>query len=425
MLKTVQKRSEIISSTPLGAFEVFPRELLHAFFDRVPVAQLVNLTLLSKTLNKEIRWYILFGGTCRRFAAVTSEFIARQDLFKGQDPFYSWGKLLKAATITLSFQIRHHFLASFFCKNESGENWYGWGRCFMAFSESWTWGQREELLRSIMHFSGLNDLLNVVMTHNTGKFPHMEMEIRRRIRGFFLSQFNRDQVDYDFWHSVVLRSQRTAERQGKLLMIICGPLMLHRSGYLIIDWELFGQMIIGSPVLCETLIGPLSWSLSSLAFPGRLEEYTWSYLEIYNLIEEISLSPAPWMLTNFAALLALQPKLIFIAVHIRIVSGYDSEAAHILHSVICVLLKWDFSWKVVADIIVKLFLYLSPQYRRPFLLSLWKDQQGRIRQALYAVPFSADDYHMEMAILKFIVPLMVLINDVHVNHSKSNVNPTV
>ncbi|MCP9262034.1 hypothetical protein DINM_004532 [Dirofilaria immitis] len=347
----VQVVPNVISNTPLGIFRVFPPELLYSIFDYMPVLQLKQLSLSSRTLNNKIRGYILMANARRRFFAETVK-VYDADLENAQDPFHSWGILLKTCTVVMSFHGSHVFLGKFFNKNKDVRNWYGWGRCFMAFCKGWAYNECEELFRAVMRFTGLNNILNRAMSRKVKNYAHLEIE-------------------------------------GKLFMIIFGPLKLDEDNREIIDWELLSNNTIEDRHLCKEIIGPMSFSIHCLVSNENLMEYSWSDYHIFNLIEEISTAPHSWTLDNFAALLALRPKLIHIALLARIIHGHQEEAAHLFHAINSVLHQWGiFSSAAVTGAMLKTFRSLSDIRRRLF--------------------FDRDYFYMELAIGRAVSPLVTL-----------------
>ncbi|KAL3993659.1 hypothetical protein ACH3XW_18475 [Acanthocheilonema viteae] len=398
---------DAISNTPLGIFQMLPPELLYVIFDRIPVLQLKQLSLSSNTLNIKIRGYVLMAGTRRRFFAETAA-VYCADFESAQDPFYAWGMLLKACTIVMSFHGGHVFLAKFFNKNKNVENWYGWGRCFMAFCKGWTHNECEELFRAVMRFTGLNGILNRAMSRKVKNYPHLEIEVRVRLRGFFLSCYEKSDEIYGFWISIILRTQKTIAQQGQLFMIIFGPVKLDEDNCDIIDWELLSNTTIENRHLCEEIIGPMSFSVHCMVTNENLREYAWNDYHIFNLIEEIT-TPYSWTLDNFAALLALRPKLIHIALYARIIHGHQEEAAHLFHAINSVLHQWGiFSSAAVTTVLLKTFRALSDIRRRHFLSSFLRIESELLSDALMNEPFDRDYFYMELAVGRAVSPLVTL-----------------
>ncbi|VDK78109.1 unnamed protein product [Litomosoides sigmodontis] len=406
-LKNVEQVVPYIApNTPLGIFQMLPPELLYIIFDRIPVLQLKQLSLSSSTLNTRIRGYVSMAGIRRRFFAETAA-AYRLDLQNAQDPFYTWGMLLKACTIVMSFNGGHVFLAKFFSKNKNVENWHGWGRCFMAFCKGWTYNECEELFKAVMRFTGLNGILSRAMSRKVENYPKLEIQVRVRLRGFFLNYFEKNEECYGFWISVILRTQKTIAQQGQLFMIIFGPLKLDENNcgkewlisifteFLdleverndIIDWELLSNTTIEDRRICDEIIGPMSFAVHCMVTNKNLGGYAWSDYHIFNLIEEITTAPYSWTLDNFAALLALRPKLIHIALHARIIHGHQEEAAHLFHAINLVLHQWGiFSSTAVTGVLMKTFRALSDIRRRLFLSSFLRTESELLSDALLSEP---------------------------------------
>ncbi|VDO20634.1 unnamed protein product [Brugia timori] len=264
----------INEKTPLGMFRALPRELLFSLFDWICANQLLSLSLTSSTFNGEVRRYLLTENARRRFLIETIAYMG-DDVIE-MDPFYTWGMLLKASTIVMDPQSRRSFLICFYCKNENITNWFGWGRCFMAFCEKWDFRECERLMSMILYSTESDLLLSKILSEEVGKYPLLEIEVRQRLQSLFLEHTTKDERDYGFWISAILRTQETTELQGKLFMIMFGPIKI---------------------------------TLSRIVVPNR------------------------WALHNFAALLALNPQIIHIALFKRLSEGRIDEAAHIFHAV--------------------------------------------------------------------------------------------
>uniref|UniRef100_A0A1I8ELX7 FBXO47 ARM repeats region domain-containing protein n=1 Tax=Wuchereria bancrofti TaxID=6293 RepID=A0A1I8ELX7_WUCBA len=421
----VQVVPDAVSNTSLGFFQMLPPELLYLMFDSIPVLQLKQLCLSSSTLNAKICEYISMASTRRRFFTETGA-AYYGDFESAKDPFYAWGMLLKACSVVMSFHSSHVFLAKFFIKNKKVENWRGWGRCFMAFCKGWTHNECEMLFRAVMRFTGLNGILNRTMSRKVKNYSHLEIEVRARLRGFFLSCWEKNDESYGFWISLILRTQKTISQQGQLFMIIFGPLKLNEDNCEVIDWNLLSNTSIEDRRLCEEIIGPMSFSIHCMVTNENLRGYSWSDYHIFNLIEEITTAPHSWTLDNFAALLALRPKLIHIALHARIIHGHQEEAAHLFHAINSVLHQWGiFSSTAVTGVLLKTFRALSDIRRRLFLSSFLRTESELLSDALMNEPcgiceiisknmkiklasIDRDYFYMELAVGRAVSPLVTL-----------------
>uniref|UniRef100_A0A8R1TUW3 FBXO47 ARM repeats region domain-containing protein n=1 Tax=Onchocerca volvulus TaxID=6282 RepID=A0A8R1TUW3_ONCVO len=382
----IQIKRSVSLETPLGFFQILPRELLHDLFDRISVHQLIIISLTSSIFNSEVRCYLLLENASRKFLAETTTHMMKNivDL----DPFYVWGILLKASTIIMDSWSRRSFLASFYCKNGNIINWPGWGRCFMAFCEKWDFHECEALMYMVLYFTELNQLLCEVLREEAGKYPSLEMEIRERLRGLFLSHSAKDERDYGFWISAILRTQETTKLQGKLFMIIFGPLKFIEIGRQIIDWEVLCNGSIILEHLHAKLLGPLVLGIHHLMSISNLGYYAWTNSQLSILMEEISTIPCIWTLDNFAALLALCPQIFRIALFTRLSEGRMNEAAHIFHAVKTILHRRGiFVSAAISDVMLKIFRALPEINRRLFLSSLLKTESDQLSGLLLATPY--------------------------------------
>ncbi|MCP9259727.1 hypothetical protein DINM_002944 [Dirofilaria immitis] len=424
---TMEVEGKISLDTPLGFFQMLPRELLYNLlieylkFSSFPydhplynfiVNQLMTISLTSSILNSEVRRYLLLDNASRKFLAETA--VNMMESIVDLDPFYAWGMLLKASTIIMDSRSRRSFLASFYCKNENIINWPGWGRCFMAFCEKWDFHECEALMHMVLCFTELNQLLCEVLPE----------EIRVRLRGLFLSHPAKDERDYGFWVSTILRTQETTKLQGKLFMIIFGPLKFieigrplalytgEKSNIIaeIIDWEVLCNGSIILEHLCAKLLGPLALGFHHLMSISSLGYYAWTNDQLFILMEEISTIPYVWTFDNFAALLALRPQIFHIALFTRLSKGRMNEAAYIFHAVKIVLHRWGiFVSAAISDVMLKIFRALPAINRRLFLSSLLKTESHQLSGLLLATPFDASSFHAELSSAHSISALMALL----------------
>uniref|UniRef100_A0A915PVS3 FBXO47 ARM repeats region domain-containing protein n=1 Tax=Setaria digitata TaxID=48799 RepID=A0A915PVS3_9BILA len=339
--------------------------------------QLLSISLTSSMFNSEVRCYLLLENAHQKFLAETTTCM-EEDLFD-LDPFYAWGMLLKASTIVMDSRERRSFLSSFFFK----------------FCEKWDFHECEALMYMVLCFTELNQLMYKVLFDEVGKYPSLEMEIRMRLRGLFLSHSTKDERDYGFWISAILRTQQTTKLQGKLFMIMFGPIKITEYGC----GESFDDFdkIMKSPVLCDgsidlqhmcaRLLGSIALGFYHLSNTSTLGYYAWSDDQLFILMEEISMLPKTWMFDNFASLLALRPQIIHIALFTLLLEGRMDEAAHVFHGVKAVLHRWGvFVSGAVSDVMLKIFRALPATNRRLFLSSLLKTESYQLSGLLLDAP---------------------------------------
>ncbi|EFO24828.2 hypothetical protein LOAG_03657 [Loa loa] len=421
----------------LGIFRVLPRELLHSLFDQISAKHLLSIGLTSKTFNSEVRCYLLLENARRKFLTETTAHM--ENIIVDTDPFYSWGMLLKASTVVMDSRSRRSFLISFYSKNEDITNWLGWGRFFMAvclelisrmfgtvlkngFCEKWDFRECEALMHVVMYYTGLSQLLHRILLEKTGKYPSLEMEIRLRLQGLFMSHSVKDKKDYGFWISAILRTQETTKLQGKLFMIMFGPLKNVENGHKIIDWKILCEEGVNLQHICMRLLGSIALGFHHLTNTSNLGCYAWSDHQLFVLMEEISMVPNKWALHNFAALLALRPHIIHIALFTRLSEGRMDEAAHVFHAVKTVLHRWGvFVSGAVSDVMLKTFRALPEINRRLFLSSILKVESYQLSRLLLDTPFShlplltdiiavnAENFHNELSSARSISALMTLL----------------
>uniref|UniRef100_A0AAF5PU74 FBXO47 ARM repeats region domain-containing protein n=1 Tax=Wuchereria bancrofti TaxID=6293 RepID=A0AAF5PU74_WUCBA len=404
---TMQVRT-INGETPLGMFQALPRELLFNLFDRISANQLLSVSLTSSAFNGEVRRYLLTENARRRFLIETIAYMG-DDVIE-MDPFYSWGMLLKASTIVMDPQSRRSFLISFYCKNENIANWFGWGRCFMAFCEKWDFRECEPLMRMILYSTESDLLLSKVLSEKVGKYPLLEIEVRQRLQSLFLDHTTKDERDYGFWISAILRTQETTELQGKLFMIMFGPIKITLSRIETIDWEVLCNETINVQHIYTKLLGSIARGIHHMMTTLNLGCYAWTDNQLSLLMEEITMVPNRWALHNFAALLALHPQIIYIALFTRLSEGRMDEAAHVFHAVKTILHRWGvFVSGAVSDVMLKTFRSMSEINRRLFLSSLLKIESYQLSGLLLNTPFNVETFHTELSSARSISALMILL----------------
>ncbi|KAL3985256.1 hypothetical protein ACH3XW_37875 [Acanthocheilonema viteae] len=400
-------RRAINVGTPLGMFQVLPRELLYNLFDRIPVKFLLPVSLTSNTFNSEVRRYLLLESAHQKFLVETATCV-EGGIFD-VDPFYSWGMLLKASTIVMNSRKRRSFLASFFSKNEEITNWPGWGRCFMAFCEKWDFHECEELMHVILHFTELNQFLHKILSEKIGKYPSLEMQVRARLRALFLSHAAKDGRDYGFWISAILRTQKTVELQGKLFMVMFGPVKTTENEQ-IIDWEVLCDGSISLRHRYMKLLGSITLGFHHLANTSSLKRYAWTDYQIFTLFEQISKIPNTWALHNIAMLLILRPKFIHKTLLKLLAQGRTSDAAHLFHALKTVLYDWGILVSAaMSDVMLETFRDLSPIDRRLFLGSILRTESYQLCELLLSTPFDAESFHDELSCARSISALMELL----------------
>ncbi|VDO39484.1 unnamed protein product [Onchocerca flexuosa] len=236
------------------------------------------------------------------------------------------------------------------------------------------------------------------------------MEIRVRLRGLFLSHSAKDERDYGFWISAILRTQETTKLQGKLFMIIFGPLKFIEIGRQIIDWKVFCNGSIILEHLCAKLLGPLALGIHHLMSISNLGYYAWTNNQLFILMEEISTIPYIWTPNNFAALLVLCPQIFRIALFTRLTEGRMNEAAHIFHAVKTVLHRRGiFVSAAISDVMLKIFRALPEISRRLFLSTLLKTESDQLSGLLLATPFDTSSFHAELSSAYSVSALMSLL----------------
>ncbi|VDN25490.1 unnamed protein product [Gongylonema pulchrum] len=159
--------------------------------------------------------------------------------------------------------------------------------CFK-ICKTWPNDKRAEFFRAVVDFSDLKYMLSFVIKNPVGTYPHLEVEIRERFRGFFIDSLKHDDKDLGFWISVILRSQKTLAHQGKLFMIMFGPTGVNTNREIIVDWTLFSNYAVHSHGFALRLLGPLADGLQQLLGTAALGKYAWHDHHVFALIEEIT-----------------------------------------------------------------------------------------------------------------------------------------
>ncbi|KAL3985504.1 hypothetical protein ACH3XW_38900 [Acanthocheilonema viteae] len=376
-------------------------------FNYLSVYELNHISRTCHALNNAVYKYVLINAS-KRFAC---EVLKNKDILdKTRSNSYAWGNLLKMCTVFWPARRRRTFMSHFYLKNKSVYNNYTiWGQCFSGFCANWDYQACSEFLDSVIHFTDSTRLLIAVMSGKVGKNYQLEIEVRRRFRGFFIDQLTESESKQGFWLSALLRTQKSVAEQGRLFMLLFGPIKYVR-GQERIDWYLMSKKIF-TRNQCAQIIKPLSSNLYCLSKTRELKSmFSWSDSEIFTLIEEITSAPQVWLFHNFATLLLLQPKLIRTALYYRIFYGQCREAANMLHVMKMVYYRWG--CRIAESLLAPLletFEFLNSAQRRHFLAEVILTQCHLLDEHLRRFPFDRLQLLDELVASSAILPLLSIL----------------
>ncbi|CAG9535786.1 unnamed protein product [Cercopithifilaria johnstoni] len=374
----------------IGSHISIPDRILQLVFSYLSVHELNHVSLTCHALKNAVCKYTLTDAP-KRFACD----VAKDEgiLGKTLSNSYAWGNLLKMCTVFWPARRRRTFMNHFYLK----------------FCANWDRQACSEFLDSIIRFTDSARLLIAVMSGKVGKHHQLEMEVRRRFHGFFIDQLAQSESEQGFWLSALLRTQKSIAEQGRLFMLLFGPVKYFR-GEERIDWYLMSETIF-TRNQCAQIIKPLSSNLYCLSKTTELKsKFSWSDSEIFTLIEEITSAPQVWLFHNFASLLLLQPKLIRTALYYRIFYGQCKEAAHMLHAMKTVYYRWGCG--IVESLLAPLletFKSLSNAQRRHFLAEIILTQSHLLDGYLRRFPFDRMQFLDELTASSAILPLLSIL----------------
>ncbi|EJW83586.1 F-box domain-containing protein [Wuchereria bancrofti] len=364
----------------VGSHISLPDGIVQSVFRYLSVHELKHVSLTCHALNNAICKYVLTDAS--RFECEVAEHEGVSHRTRSNS--YAWGNLLKMCTIFWPARRRRNFMRHFYLK----------------FYQNWDRQACSEFLDSVIRFTDLTRLLTVVMSDKVGKHYQLEME---------------SESEQGFWLSVLLRTQKSVAEQGRLFMLLFGPVKyIHGEGNKIdlgrIDWYMLSETIF-TRNQCIQIIKPLSSNLCCLVKTTELKsEFSWSDSEIFTLMEEITSAPQVWVFHNFASLLLLRPELIRIALYYRIIYGHCKEAAHMLHAMKTVYYRWGCG--IVESLLtplLEIFKLLSMVQRRHFLAEIVLTQSHLLDEYLRRFPFDRLQFLDELTASSAILPLLSIL----------------
>uniref|UniRef100_A0A0R3RQF2 F-box domain-containing protein n=1 Tax=Elaeophora elaphi TaxID=1147741 RepID=A0A0R3RQF2_9BILA len=346
----------LASDDAIGSLISVSDRIVQLLFSYLSAHELKHISMTCHALNNAVCKYVLANAP-NRFACDVAEEEGISSMT--QTNSYAWGNLLKMCTIFWPARRRRACMGHFYVK----------------FYTNWDYEARSEFLESVIYFTDSARLLITVMSDIVGKYHRIEIEVRRRLRGFFIDhQLTESESEKGFCLSVLLRTQKSIVEQGRLFLLLFGPLKFV-DGEERIHWDLMSETAFTRNQGMQ-IIKPLSSNIYYLSKTTELKlKFSWSDSEIFTLIEEVTSAPKVWLFHNFACLLLLQPELIRTALYYRIFYGRCKEAAHMLHVMKMVYYRWGCG--IFEGLLVPLldtFELLNIAQRRHFLAEIISTQ---------------------------------------------------
>ncbi|VDK69961.1 unnamed protein product [Litomosoides sigmodontis] len=384
----LKEGAKFSSDICIGLRISIPDRIFQLMFSYLSVDELNSVSLTCHALHNAVCKYVAIDAPKRFTQEVTEN---ESMLGKARSNSHAWGVSL----------IR--------CKNKSVYDYAVWGQCFLGFCSNWSHKACSDFLNSVIRFTDSARMLSAVISSKVGKNHQLEMEVRRRFHGFFIDQFARSESEQGFWLSALLRTQKSIAEQGRLFLLLFGPVK-YVHGEEQIDWCLMSEEIF-TKSRCVQILKPLSSNLYCLLKTAMLKsKFSWSNSEVFMLMEEIINVPQVWLLQNFASFLLLQPKLIQIALHYRICYGQCKEAAHVFHAMKMVYYRWGYG--IVECLLAPLletFQSLSFPLRRQFLAEIILTQSQLLDGYLQRLPFNRLQFLDEVTASSAILPLLSML----------------
>ncbi|VDN04996.1 unnamed protein product [Thelazia callipaeda] len=377
-----------------------------------------NFSLTCHALNVSVREYVLSNNAAKRFQYQVSQ--DSSELHKEVTKSYAWGKLLNMCTICSPASQKSSVMISFYLKVELYHSIIS--TPFLAYrSLNWDPVVCTEFMNSVIAFSETEPLLVETISAKAGEKCDLEMEIRKRFHGFFLDQNRELTPAYGLWMSMLLHTQKTMEDKGRLFMILFGPTKCI-SGKELIDWNTLSEKNL-TKAESNRIIQPLSSKIYCLLSLRELNlEFSWCYIALFNLMEEITSAPKSWTLDNFACLLLMESKLMRIAFYFRLNHSAWKEAATIFHAIKAVYHRRGCErLENFTATFLNIFRLLSPLQRRHFFAQIIMMQTQILRSHLHNRPcqyfivhffmnLNRRKFHNEMAATGNIAPLLTLLS---------------
>ncbi|VDM47839.1 unnamed protein product [Toxocara canis] len=341
---------------------------------KVKVTLLANLALTSRNFNYSLRRYAMSGSARKRFAKETDiAVVSTRASMTVEDPFYAWGR-----QAILVVQYNGHQEPKSFCAVNID---WRLARPEFKFAERWDFNECARLMRSLLA-TAENELYQAmceVLEGEGGQHPISKMqfslfsgesgvhfceslqEVMRGFRELFLEHRYPDVRDSSFWMSAVLRTQFSASRQVKLMYVLFGPTKINDLLEEVVDWRGLCEQPISTSQNSRERLGPLSDAFFRLLQTKSIgaSEFIYTETDVFNLLEEITTYPEPWLFDNFVALLLNRPALIPIAFVFRVVHGYQEEAvASCLYNLYSPV--WYVFWSPQANYFQLLYRWHEP-----------------------------------------------------------------
>uniref|UniRef100_A0A914CES8 F-box domain-containing protein n=1 Tax=Acrobeloides nanus TaxID=290746 RepID=A0A914CES8_9BILA len=335
--------------TPFGIFGRTPIEVMHLIFSYLTASQLSTLASCSKAYATEIYQFLLTKEAAQKFYNEAKSCENHGNNL--QYHFCDYGHLINICGVILSSDQRTQLLLMFFHNTkELVENPHGWGRLFRTVTLKWSYEQRLQFFQSLIDFE-LRELIDLVIKTPIDEAQDEQIEVRRKLRGYFLDVEFKDPKDAAFWFSVVLRLQQRAFDQAKLLLTLYAPVIKDGQGEERVDYRNLAEIDIVSAADADHRLSQLSTAFGKLlhaieldfspaSFDYGIEQLRWSKPELFNLIEEVTTFPEPWPMQNFVAMLLQSHRLIPIAISYRILHGFGDEAGTIMFMLNTFALRW-------------------------------------------------------------------------------------
>ncbi|CAI4224161.1 unnamed protein product [Auanema sp. JU1783] len=338
----------------LGIFDQLPPSLFLTVIEKLSVPRLVTLSLSSHEWSDRIVAYMGTESYRNRLTREYREFLSNRSLpYTSRDPFHTFGELLKATSVCQSTAVRISKLVTFIEKcSDTVNDFQGWGRFIHTICTKWAFTECAKVVRAVLRMDNckIEKLIRQMIIAPYGSDSRLEMKVRRMLRGLFLDSImiaeklsdHGVEKEKSFWLSALLRTQLSANHQGRLFLVLFNSLEKNDNGSEFINWRSLVDIAVTSWSDAEERLKPMADALYTLLKTRKLKDglFGWNENEVFNMIEEITTFPEPWSFDNFVMLLTHRPYLIPISVCARIRHGYDDEAGSIVNSIKVLLYRW-------------------------------------------------------------------------------------
>ncbi|KAI1690969.1 F-box domain containing protein [Ditylenchus destructor] len=309
-----------------------PAEVLHNIFHRLSAEDVSKLALTNHRLHSIAYKFILSPQHLKQFCDRANFYEKNNELDSLFYSFASEGRLMKTCCIFKSSAEATEFVIEFYLKTRNVLiSDRGWA---LLFSKAFANFNRSNFFAFIQKIVKL-DLTEIAAKVLTSviKMNAEELIFRKKIFSLFLEGCSRGSMDFCFRLSALLHLLCPRGKEYRMLMILGAQIVKGQNGESDFIDDLSPQAVtVTDEDSVKTILGEIPELVCELLLSRHLEipELRFSEIRIFNIIENITTYPSPWMLPNFAAFLLSSQQLARLAIYYRVSHDNPTEAGNIL-----------------------------------------------------------------------------------------------